>query len=124
MQQPKRILLIDDDHDHLLICNLILQKRGYQVKTMDGCEKMEDLNHAVQTFVPDLIFMDHDMKGICGMDLTRMLKSHSTFARIPVIYFTSRDNIAQLAKEAGADGYFKKPFEVNGLMEITARYLQ
>lgn len=124
MQQPKRVLLIDDDHDHLLICNLILKKKGYHVKTMDGCEKMEDLIEVVRSFLPDLIFMDHDMRGICGMDLTRMLKAHSAFARIPVIYFSGRRNIAELATEAGADGHFQKPFEVNGLLDITARYLQ
>jgi two-component system response regulator (stage 0 sporulation protein F) len=124
MQQPRRILLIDDDHDHLLICGIILQRRGYKVKTMDGCEKMEELTEVVQSFLPDLIFLDHDMRGICGMDLTRMLKSHSAFSKIPVIYFTGRDNIVQLAKEAGADDHFRKPFDVNGLLEITARNLQ
>ena len=123
MQQARRILLIDEDHDHLLICNLILQKRGYIVMTLAGCEKMEDLTEAVETFKPDLIFMDHDMRGICGMDLTRMLKSHSQFAKIPLVYFTGHDDIARLANEAGADGYFKKPFEIDGLISVTARYL-
>lgn len=123
MQQPKRILLIDDDHDHLLVCNLILQRKGYKVKTLAGCERMEELTDSVETFRPDLIFMDHNMRGICGMDLTRMLKSHPEFAIIPIIYFSGRDDIVQLAKEAGANGYFRKPFQVNGLIEVVNRYL-
>jgi len=123
MVQPKRILLIDDDYDHLLTCSLILQRRGYEVLTLAGCEKMEELSAAVGTFKPGLIFMEHNMRGICGMDLTQMLKSHSEFKKIPVIYFSHRDDITQLAKQAGADGYLRKPFEVDGLINITGKYL-
>jgi DNA-binding response OmpR family regulator len=123
MQQPKRILLIDEDFDHLLICSLFLQREGYEVKAVAGCEKMEDLIEVVGSFRPDLIFMDHDMRGICGMDLTRMLKSLEEFSGIPIIYFTDRSDIVKLVKEAGADGYFRKPFDTNGLIAFTRRYL-
>jgi len=123
MAQPKRILLIDDDYDHLLTCNLILQKRGYEVLTLAGCEKMEELITAAETFRPGLIFMEHNMRGICGMDLTQMLKSHPEFKKIPVIYFSHQDDIVQLAKQAGADGYLRKPIQVDGLIDITSKYL-
>jgi len=122
MGRIKKILLIDDDLDHLLMCNLILRRRSYEVLTLAGCEKMEDLAEAVETFRPDLIFLDHDMRGICGMDLARMLKSHPEFRKIPVIYFSGRDDIVQLAKQAGADSYLRKPLDVNGLIKITQSY--
>jgi CheY-like chemotaxis protein len=93
------------------------------VMTLAGCENMKELEDAVDAFRPDLVFMDHDMRGICGMDLTRMLKAHPTFASIPVIYFSGRDDIVGLAKQAGADGYFGKPFETDGLIKITHTYL-
>src|ERR1700748_2789105 len=111
MQQPKRILLVDDDYDHLLICNFLLQKEGYAVRTVPGCEKMEELVAVVMTFRPDLIFMEHEMKGICGTDLIKLLRSHAEFSTIPIVYFTGSNDIVQLAKEAGADGYLRKPFE-------------
>jgi len=123
MQLPKRILLVDDDLDHLLVCNLILKRKGYEVLTLAGCDEMEELIGAVEQFHPDLIFMDHDMKGICGMDLTRMLKSHPDHSRIPIIYFTANDNILQLAKDAGADGYFSKPFDMEAFTTLAASYL-
>jgi CheY-like chemotaxis protein len=123
MAQLKRILLIDDDHDHLLICNLILRKNGYLVRSLPGCEQMEDLTEAVDTFQPDLIFMDHDMRGICGRDLVSMLKSLSKFEQIPIIYFTGRDDIILLAKEAGADDYLRKPFKPHGLIDMAGKYL-
>jgi DNA-binding response OmpR family regulator len=57
------------------------------------------------------------------MDLTQMLKSHSEFKKIPIIYFSSRDNIVQLAKQAGADDYLRKPLDIDGLTDIARRYL-
>lgn len=123
MEQSKRILLIDDDYDHLLTCSLILKRRGYEVRTVAGCERMEELTIAVETFRPGLIFLEHDMRGICGMDLTRMLKSHTEFRKIPVIYFSQRDDIIRLAEQAGADGYLGKPFKLDGLIDITSKYL-
>lgn len=123
MEQPKRILLIDDDYDHLLTCSLILKRRGYEVLTLAGCERMEELTTAVETFRPVLIFLEHDMRGICGMDLTQMLKFHAKFKEIPIIYFSHRDDIVQLAKQAGADAYLRKPFKVDGLIDITSKYL-
>jgi two-component system cell cycle response regulator DivK len=122
MGHEKRILLIDDDIDHLLICNLILRRRGYEVLTLAGCEKMDELVKAVETFLPDLIFLEHDMRGICGMDLARMLKSHDSFKSIPVIYFSGRDDIVRLAKQAGADNYLRKPLDVNMFTNIALRY--
>jgi len=122
MGQVKRILLIDDDLDHLLVCNLILRRNGYNVLTLAGCEKMEELVEAVETFLPELIFLEHDMRGICGMDLTKMLKAHSEFKKIPVIYFSGRDDIVQLAKQAGADSYIRKPFDITGLIDIAHKY--
>lgn len=123
MIQPKRILLVDDDYDHLLVCSIILQKKGYKVSTLPGCEKMEELLETVRIFRPDLIFMDHEMRGMCGLDLIKTLKSSTEFARIPVIYFTGRDDIETLAKQAGADGYLKKPFEISNLIATTQGFL-
>jgi CheY-like chemotaxis protein len=123
MPQQKRILLIDDDYDHLLVCNLILQREGYRVLTMAGCKEMDELTESVETFRPDLIFMEHDMRGICGTDLTRMLKSRPEYAGIPIIYFSGRQDIVELTKQTGANGYFKKPYEVDGLLAVTRRYM-
>ena len=119
----ERILIVDDDYDHLLLCSLILQKHGYAVRTIPGCEEMDELTETVESFHPDLIFMDHEMRGICGMDLIKMLKATPEFARIPLIYFSSRDDIVQLAKDAGADGYFRKPFQAEGLLTAAHSFL-
>ena len=123
MTNEKRIMVIDDDPDHLLICVLIFEKRGYKVMPLQGCKEERELTEAVAMFQPGLIFMDHDMPGLCGSDLTKLLKSNPTTRSIPVIYFTSETDIEKLAKEAGADGHFSKPFQIVDLLEITGQFM-
>lgn len=113
---------MDDDIDHLLICKLVLEKAGYKILGIPGCKEDEELRVAVREFTPELIFMDHNMPGRCGMDLTRKLKAEDEFMHIPVIYFTSEADIALLAAEAGADGHLRKPFDSEGLLCIARQY--
>jgi CheY-like chemotaxis protein len=122
MAPLKRILLVDDDFDHLLLCSILLKRSGYDIRTMAGCENMDELIDIVSSFQPELIYMDHEMRGICGMDLIRMLKASPQFSGIRVIYFTGREDIVQLTKEAGADGYYRKPFDADGLIAATKSF--
>lgn len=123
MANPKKIMIVDDDADHLLAVNLILQKRGYEVLTLLGCESLEMLDEEVRTFRPDLIFMDHDMPVVCGSDAVKMLKAHPVYRSIPIIYFSAHDRIEALARAAGADQWLKKPYVLDRLMEVTEQYL-
>ena len=123
MANEKGIMVVDDDPDHLLICVLIFEKRGYKVMPLQGCKEERELTEAVAAFQPDLIFMDHKMPGLCGTDLTKLRKSDPITKSIPVIYFTSETGIEQLAKEAGADGHFRKPFQIADLLEITRQFM-
>ena len=91
--------------------------------TLAGCEKMEDLTDAIDTYQPALILMEHDMRGICGADLLHMLKSRAAYADIPIVYFSGRHDIVELAKQGGADGYLSKPYQAEGLLALTRRYL-
>ena len=118
-----RILLVDDDPDHLLISSTILRAQGYNTAALPGCDDMAVLLDLIGDFRPDLILMDHDMKGFCGTDLTRMLKSHADFDAIPIIYFSGREDIVQIAETSGADGYLSKPFKSPDLVEMVGKYL-
>jgi CheY-like chemotaxis protein len=44
------------------------------------------------------------------------------FRQIPVIYFTSEEDIALLAAEAGADGHLMKPFDIEALLCVARQY--
>ena len=123
MSLKKRVLFVDDDAEHLLLCNLILGRRNYEVLTLLGCEELEAIVDAVEVFDPDLIFLDHNMPGHCGIDVARLLRSRPSYDHIPIIYFSADDDIARLASLAGADGFLRKPFDLVALIDVIDRYI-
>jgi CheY-like chemotaxis protein len=123
MQSQKNILLVDDDPDHLLICNILFRRRGYNVMPLLGCNPLKTLTDAIDSFHPSLIFMDHFMPGVNGYDAIKMLKAHPVYCKIPVIYFSVHGDLAKIAREAGADGYFQKPFQSEDLFTITDKFV-
>jgi CheY-like chemotaxis protein len=118
----KNILLVDDDVDHLCLCSLILRRQNFTVRTLAGFDKPDQLLQTVHDFQPELIFMDHDMPGIGGLDATKILRSDPLSHSIPIIYFSGQDDVAQLAAAAGADGFLKKNLYVPKLLEFAAKY--
>lgn len=123
MENRKKILIVDDDPDHLLICNLLFRRRGFDVLPLLGCDPIESLTDAIDSFQPSLIFMDHFMPGITGFDAIKMLKAHPVYRSIPVIYFSVHGDLALIAQKAGADAYFQKPFQADDLLNIADRFV-
>jgi len=120
MPDPRKILLIDDDLDHLSICKLILTNRGFNVLVLWNTDVLLEV---VKDFQPDLIFMDHRMPRRDGIHATRMLKDNESTKDIRVIYFSGVEKAEQFAREAGADGFLPKPFNVETLLAAIHQYL-
>ena len=118
MLNQQHILIIDDDPDILVLSSNALRRQGYMVQTLMSCEKLFDL---VERFSPHLIFMDHNMPKVCGSDAIKMLKSNNSTKHIPVILSSAELNIEQLAREAGADHFLKKPFKMESLIAWTEK---
>jgi|SRR6185437_259866 len=123
MSLIKRILIIDDDPDHLLFCKLVFQRRELEVFACRVVSDWEELLDILATFNPDLIFLDHQLGTISGTDLIKKLKSHPDHALIPVVLFSASDEIIALALDARADAHLKKPFTIFRLMEITNHFI-
>ena len=121
MSTSRRILLIDDDNDHLSLCKLILERNGFEVKTLDRADRLIEI---IAEFKPGLVFVDHNLIGITGIEVTKMIKSHAGSNPIPVIYFSSCEDIVNKAKDAGADDYLSKPFEFAKFIDSAKKYLK
>ncbi len=116
----KRILIFDDDTIILEVISIIFEDAGYEVRIS---ETSHDIIEKVADFHPDVILMDNWIPNIGGVEATQMLKSHPEFKDIPVIYVTANNDISALAKEAGADDYIAKPFDLTVLEEKVAEYI-
>src|SRR5580704_17066245 len=118
----KRILVVDDDPDHLLICKLILERRLFEVLALAGCDPLVNFIEEVRMFQPDLVFLDHQMPGVCGQEVIKELRGESDLRMIPIIYFSAHTELEELAKQVGADDFIKKPFVIDHLVALARKY--
>lgn len=115
----RKVMLIDDDHDHLFVTRSILEKEGFDVSTFHSCE---DLITNVKGLAPGLIFMDIQLSGMSGSEAAQMLKTDTRLRDIPVVLFSGAHDIAEQAKESGADGWLSKPFDSDNLVKCAGQY--
>lgn len=86
----KKILVIDDDKDHVASIQLMLETKSYEV--VAAFNREEGLRQ-VKEAKPDLILLDILMgKGADGVLLSRKLRQdaeYAAFAKTPIIVMTS-----------------------------------
>lgn len=113
----QKILIVDDEHDIILILKMALQKAGYETdEAYDGLQALEK----VGSFKPDLILLDIMMPKLDGNSVNLKLKENPETAKIPVIIITGRGqlkDLLELRKEVTIAAYLEKPFTVILLLE-------
>jgi DNA-binding response OmpR family regulator len=110
----------DDEPDILNLAKLMLEKEGYLVSTAsDGEETLQK----AEAEMPDIILLDIVMPGKTGLEVCKILKAKHKTRNIPVVMFTvlGQDVDRKLAREAGCDGYFAKPFTLESLLTEVRR---
>jgi CheY-like chemotaxis protein len=122
MSHKKKILLVDDSQTVLLMHQLLLADRGYELLTArDGEEAVEK---AVAER-PDIIFLDVLMPHMDGYAACQALRAHEGTRDIPIILVTTRNepHSIQQGFESGCSDYMTKPFNANELLDKLERYL-
>jgi DNA-binding response OmpR family regulator len=110
---PKKILVLDDDHDLLEMMEIVLSAEGYTVFTRNNGD---DITTHIANFKPDLILMDVMLAGLDGRDLCRNIKADKLLTA-PVILISGTHNLAQVMKMEGApDDFIAKPFDIDDLL--------
>jgi len=116
---PNKLMIFDDDKDIQSICTFIFKRLGWEVFTSDHCI---DIVNRVREQRPDVILMDNWIPEEGGIVATRMLKAAEDLQTIPVIYFSANRDVENLAEQAGADSYIKKPFDLKEFEQMVIRY--
>jgi len=76
MVTPRKILVVDNDPAILTFCSMFLSKNGYEVQTAeDGLTALRILD----TYVPDVMFIDLIMPNIGGDKLCSIVRSTERF---------------------------------------------
>ena len=113
----KRILVVDDDHDILVLLEYNLALEGFKVKTED------DSTHAVATcleFDPDLIILDIMMPEINGIEVCKQIRSIRKFKDTFIFFLSAKSEsyYQEAALETGGDDYIEK---IIGLRSLTGK---
>ncbi|MEO7315656.1 MAG: response regulator [Ginsengibacter sp.] len=119
MAREKKVFIFDDNEELLELCTLILEDIGCEIKTSMVSDNPDE---QVLEFNPDIIFMDNWLPNISGVEATKIIKANKQVSHIPVIYISANNNVEDLAREAGADDYLAKPFDISDLEEMVRKY--
>jgi DNA-binding NarL/FixJ family response regulator len=113
--EHKRLLLIDDDPNLILLVKDYLEFRGYEVVTAEnGQEALEVL----EKDTPDMIICDVMMPQMDGYSLVENVRKNPRTSWIPVLFLSAKGQSQDRVKglNTGADVYMVKPFEPEELV--------
>ena len=118
----EKILVIDDDQDIRRLLGVRLKAKGYEpVFAGDAISAVNQARHER----PDLILLDLSLPAGDGYVVMERLNAIPALEGIPVIVVSARDQLVEQAHlaDAGADSFFRKPFDYEELMIAIARAL-
>jgi two-component system aerobic respiration control protein ArcA len=122
-QEPKLILVIEDDETMRAGIKKIFEGDGYTVRAVaDGTE----LTTVLDDNAPDLILLDIGLPWLDGFELGQLLKEHRDLKKIPLVFVSGKtsDEDVKKAFEIGADDFIKKPFDIDKLRKTVATLLK
>lgn len=114
----RRVLIVDDDHDHAESLADVLELRGHPVvRTRSGEEAVSQF--ARSEF--DLVLLDVKLPGMNGVETFAELKKIRPTARVMMMTGFSLEQLIAEAIERGALGVLYKPFAATQLLDAVAQ---
>jgi CheY-like chemotaxis protein len=113
----RNALIVDDSKSARIMLQRLLEKMNVIAL---GVESAEEALSYLEEQQPDVIFMDHMMPGMDGLEATQTIKSNPKTQGIPTIMYTSKegDGYNSLAKSHGANGVLPKPANHRAVMAV------
>lgn len=120
MQNPARILVVDDDETIRTSVATALTAEGFVCRaSADGIELVAELS----AYLPDLVILDWMLPGPNGLQLARTVRTASDAA---IVMLTARDEVDDRLRgfSEGIDDYVVKPFAMAELVARTTAVLR
>jgi signal transduction histidine kinase/CheY-like chemotaxis protein/purine-cytosine permease-like protein len=109
----KKILVVDDQHDHRDLMISILEPLGF---IMSEADSGEDCLLKVEEIQPDLILLDLAMSGINGSETTIQLRNKGMLMPIIILSANAYQADRLNAMTAGGNDFLAKPVKVPHLL--------
>jgi len=119
----KKILIVDDEKNILLVLKIALKKAGYEtILAKDGLEAIEKAREQK----PDLILLDIVLPKLNGYLVYEALQEEPKTAKIPVVFISAKSEKEDIDKalDLGGEDYLTKPLEKEKLLQTINEILE
>ena len=119
-----RALVVDDESMNLVVAKSIFSRYGMKVTTVTSGQESIDICRAK---VFDIIFMDHMMSGMDGVEAMKRIRTDVSGLNgsVPVVALTANamSSAKQMFLAEGFDGFVSKPVEIDELERVLKQVL-
>ncbi len=113
MEEKIKILVVDDDSGIGEMLKTLLEFYGFEVIVTEKPDMAEDL---IQEEDIDLVMLDMLISGVNGTDVCVGIRQNEKTRDVPVLMMSALHDAGPKCKEAGADDFMAKPFEIEDLI--------
>ena len=115
-----KALVVDDNKTNLNVARGLLQLCGIYTDTAESGIQAIDM---VERYQYDIVFMDHRMPGLSGVETTKAIRSLGV--KVPIIALTASAvaGAKEMMLNAGMNDYLWKPIEKTELMQILKKWI-
>jgi len=116
----RKALIVDDSRLAQFVLKKMLVDQDLLVDTSPSAE---DALGYLDENKPDIIFLDHTMPGMNGLEVLKVIKANPDTATIPVMMYTSQEDSSYMheARELGALEVLPKQLKSSELAEALSR---
>ncbi|MBO4374067.1 MAG: response regulator [Lachnospiraceae bacterium] len=118
-----RVLVVDDNKVNLEVAKGLLRQYGLHVYAADSGEEALNMIFREEPF--DIIFMDHMMPKMDGIETTGHIRHREMDKNVPIIALTANaiKGADKLFLDAGMNDYISKPIDLRVLASVMERWI-
>ncbi|MDR2531873.1 MAG: response regulator [Oscillospiraceae bacterium] len=117
------VLIVDDVETNLYVAKMLMKPYGLQIETvMSGFGAIEKIIDEGKVY--DIVFMDHMMPKMNGMETTKRLRDSGYQAPIAALTANALVGQADIFLQSGFDAFISKPIDIRQLNSVLNKLIR
>lgn len=121
MEENARILVVDDDSGIGEMLQTLLEFYNFEVTVT---EKPDETEKLIQEKNINLVMLDMLISGVNGTDVCARLRKNEETKDVPVLMMSALHDAGSKCRQAGANDFIAKPFEMEDLIAKINKMLE
>ena len=111
------VLVVDDEPAIVAVISDILEQHGFRVTTAaNGAEALL----SIEAELPYVVLLDMHMPLLDGRGFIDTVRERGL--DLPIVVMTAGPSAERSAKDLGAHGFLRKPFDIASVLDVTSRF--